>query len=370
MNRGRALWLVPLLGAVAVVTAGGIAAGGPYLLEQGVYAAHYTFGAESIHELRRAADVGGETVAFFDRVERIRRFARRELGLEPSDNYTTYAQIEGDHLVYVVSAARELSFERYHWWYPLLGRLPYRGYYERADALAEAARISADGWDVLVRGVDAYSSLGFVADPLYSFMRDYSEHRLAELLIHELAHATIFVPGEASFNEELATLVGREGALAYLRERHSASSAEYLRAVRRLRDRRVFLGFVAALRNRLEAVYESDLPPEQKRAEKARIIAESRSAAARYSDRWFLSEAFDWVAEADIDNAFIDLYVTYNAGRMSGYGDESSVLEQAFRQVGRSVPALIEAVRDVEDAGDPAAALSESLGFAPQSDDE
>jgi predicted aminopeptidase len=360
---------VPFVLAMVALLAAGIAADGAYLLEQGVYAAHYTFSARPLGQIRAAEEADAETLAFFERVDRIRRFAVEELGLARTESYTMYVEINRDHLVSVVSAAGELSFDRYEWWYPVLGRLPYRGYYERADARAEAERLAAEGWDVLLREVDAYSSLGFVADPLYSFMREYGEHRLAELLIHELAHATVFIPGEASFNEELATLIGREGALAYLRERYTAASPEYLQAVRRLRDRRVFLGFLTALRNRLAEVYERDLPAARTRREKARIIAEGRAAAERYADRWFLSGAYGWLGEAAIDNAFIDLYVTYNAGLMSGYGDDTSVLEETFREVGRSIPALIEAVRAVADAEDPAAALSESHGSAPRSDD-
>lgn len=354
---------LPLLCALLLVIAVGIVVDARYLLEQGVWAAHYTFSA------RRLSDVSGPgadagTQAFFDRVRRIRRYAVDELGLEETDSYTTYVTIDRDNLVYVVSAAGELSFERYRWWYPLVGRLPYRGFYELEGARREAAELATRGYDTLVRRVDAYSSLGFVSDPLYSFMREYSEFALAELIIHEMAHATVFVSGRAAFNEEFATLVGREGALSYLRDRYDAASPQYLETVRRLRDRRVFLAFVATLRNRLARLYDADLPPDEARTEKARVISESQRSFARNADRWFLSDRYAWFAEAEIDNALIDLYATYNAGRMEGYSDDSSPFEDAFRRLGRSIPALVEAVRAAAASDDPEAALNESRDSA------
>ena len=353
-----------------MVTGGGLLSDGIYLLEQGAYAAHYTFSARPVEAVAEREGLGADTQEFFTRVERIRSYAAEELGLADTDSYTTYVEIDRDHLVYVVSAAGELSFERYRWHYPVLGSLPYRGYYERDDAFAEAARVREAGYDVLVRRVDAYSSLGVVPDPLYSFMREYSEYALAELIIHELAHATVFVPGMASFNEEFATLVGREGALSYLQKQHGAASDVYRNTVRRLRDRRVFLGFIAALRNRLREVYEGTRSADAKREEKQRIISNSMQTFSRFSDRWFLSNAYDWVPEADVDNAFLDLYATYNAGRMESYGDQSSVFEGVYARVGRSVPALIETVKAAAQADDPRAALSENRDSAPKSGDD
>jgi predicted aminopeptidase len=361
---------VPVVFAAAVITVGTILLDGLYLLEQGAYAAHYTFSARPVEAVAEEGSLAAETRDFFNRVARIRRYAVEALGLAETDSYTSYVEIDRDYLVHVVSAARELSFERYRWNYPVLGALPYRGYYERPDAVAEAARIDEAGYDVLVRRVDAYSSLGVVPDPLYSFMREYSEYALAELIIHELAHATVFVPGMASFNEEFATLVGREGALSYLEERHGAGSEVYRSTVRRLRDRRVFLGFIAALRNRLIEVYESNRSADAKREAKRRIISDSKQTFSRFSDRWFLTDAYDWVPEADVDNAFIDLYATYNAGRMESYGDQSSMFQEVYERVGRSLPALIDAIKAAARTDDPRAALSESRGSARKLGDD
>lgn len=355
---------LPVAYAVLATVALALAADAAYLLRQGVWAAHYTFSARPLSEVADAAGADAETRAFLERVQRIRRYAVDELGLEETGSYTTYVDIDRDNLVYVVSGADELSFDRYRWWYPLVGRLPYRGFYELDGARAEAAEIGGRGYDTLVRRVDAYSSLGFVSDPLYSFMREYSEFALAELIIHEMAHATVFVRGSAAFNEEFATVVGREGALSYLRERYGAASPEYLDTVRRLRDRRVFLAYIATLRNRLSRLYEENRPPEEARMAKERIIAGSQQSFARNADRWFRSDRYGWFAEVEIDNALIDLYATYNAGRMDGYGDESSVFEDTFRRLGRSVPALVDAVRAAAATDDPDAALSESPGSA------
>lgn len=345
VTRAGAVGLPVLLSAV-LFSGGLLLADGSYLLEQGAYAAHYTFSARPVEEVLHGGNTDEETQALLRRVAEVRRFAVEELDLTETDSYTTYVEMPRDYLVDVVSAVGELSFERFEWQYPILGRLPYKGFYERADAVREARRLEEAGYDVLVRNVDAYSSLGVVPDPLYSYMKSYSEFRLAELIIHELAHATVFVPGAGEFNEGFASVVGREGALAYLRSRYGAASTRYLERTRRLVDRRVFLGFITLVRNRLERVYAEEVPPRQKRARKAAVIEQSLAAFERNRERWFETDAYSWFAEVDLDNAIIDLYATYNAGVGRGYGDTSSVFDAAYRNVGRSIPALVAVARE------------------------
>ena len=114
---------------------------------------------------------------------------------------------------------------------PFHGQAPYKGFYERPDALAEAARLKKEGYDVIVRKVDAFSTLGFTKDPVYSFMKKYSPYELASTIIHEQTHATLWVKGQTDFNEELADFVGETGALEWIAARFGAPSEEYRSAV-------------------------------------------------------------------------------------------------------------------------------------------
>ncbi|MGO9411115.1 MAG: aminopeptidase, partial [Spirochaetia bacterium] len=184
-----------------------------YLVKQGDYLLRYSSGTESVDDLLKSPSTPADTREFLQRVKEIRTFAVESIGLRDNGNYTRYKSIDRDYLVDVVQACDALSFTPYQWSYPFMGKLPYKGFYERPDALAEAGRLKKEGYDVIVRKVDAFSTLGFTKDPVYSFMKKYSPYELASTIIHEQTHATLWVKGQTDFNEELADFVGETGAL-------------------------------------------------------------------------------------------------------------------------------------------------------------
>jgi predicted aminopeptidase len=123
--------------------------------------------------------------SFVERVQDIRRYATEELGLSLGKNYTRFVKIDRDYLAAVVSACAADSFTRHEWKYPVVGAMPYKGFFKIEDARRERAKLEKKGLDVWIRGVEAFSTLGWFRDPLYSYMRDYPPDRLADLIIHE-----------------------------------------------------------------------------------------------------------------------------------------------------------------------------------------
>jgi predicted aminopeptidase len=160
-----------------------------------------------------------------------RNFARDRLGLAVDDQYRTAVFLDAPAIVYVVSAAAPDSLTPRTWRYPVVGGLPYRGHFSLEDAEAEADALEATGLDVSVRPVSTYSLLGIAPDPILSSMLFRREELdLVETVIHELAHATVFAPGQGAFNEGLATFIGREGRKQFVRERFGPNSAVAARA--------------------------------------------------------------------------------------------------------------------------------------------
>src|SRR5688572_991103 len=198
-----------------------------------------------------------------------RRFAEERLGLRPSRNYTTYFDTGRRAVTYVVSACRSDAFVPYVWTFPIVGALPYKGYFDLGDAEAEAAALRADGWDVVVGESAAYSTLGWFRDPVFSSMLSMSDASLASTVIHELVHGTIYVPDHADFNESLATFVGRRGALQLFEERHGRGSARAEEARARFDDEALFDDFIADLYERLSVLYRSERTREEKLAGRA-----------------------------------------------------------------------------------------------------
>jgi predicted aminopeptidase len=250
--------------------------------------------------------------AFLSRVDDVRRYAHEELGLSTTEGFTTYVPTEKDHVAYVISACAADSFERYLWWYPVLGPMPYRGFYEREDADFIHARLRRQGYDVVIRKVEAFSSLGFFKDPLYSFMVSYEEGELADLIIHESAHATLFIRNDNQFNEELATFVGRSGAERYLSERYGVDSEELAAYQKQRNDSGIFSGFLLESARRLEAVYSrNDLDRESILEIKQRILAERKAEYALLASTELSDSMYAHFEMALVNNAYLDLYRLY-----------------------------------------------------------
>lgn len=148
-------------------------------------------------------------------VDPVRAFAR-EIGLRVDGQYTRYVDWPGDRLVTTLVRTRPGSLEPVPWRFPFLGPLPYKGYFDRERAEREARRLEQDeGYDVCVSAVPAYSTLGWLDDPVTRPMLLGGPARLVEMLLHELVHATAFLPGEAAFNESAAQFIGQQGAIAF-----------------------------------------------------------------------------------------------------------------------------------------------------------
>ncbi len=193
-------------------------------------------------------------------VEDILDFAEKELHLPAKGQYRRYANLGRRHAVWVVFAAPEFSVEPKTWSYPLLGKLAYRGFFEEKLATAEADKLRAEGYDVYVAGVDAYSTLGFFRDPLLNTFIGRSDADLAELIFHELTHQRLYLSGDTDFNEAFATAVGQEGARRWLRARGRLK--ELTQYEKEMRVEREFIKLVLETREELKGIYPSMQPSE------------------------------------------------------------------------------------------------------------
>ena len=101
-----------------------------------------------------------------------------------------------------------------------MGCVGYRGYYDLASADAAAEPLKAEGLEVDVYEVPAYSTLGWMnwigGDPLLNTFVQWPEGELARLIFHELAHQVAYAPGDTTFNESFATAVERIGSQRWL----------------------------------------------------------------------------------------------------------------------------------------------------------
>jgi len=250
------------------------------------------------------------------RVQAIRVFASRELGLPDNRSYTNYADLDRPYVIWNVFAAPELSLTPLQWCFPVAGCVAYRGYFAESDARAEAARLAAEGYDVHIGGVPAYSTLGYFDDPVLSTFARYREVELARLIFHELAHQLVYVKDDTAFNESFAVTVEEEGIRRWLvqqEKRRDAPEAARLAAdfERGRRSRADFRALIATGRERLEAIYASHASDGDKRAAKAAVFAEMRAANERLRASTDGRTAFDRWFDAGANNAGIAAYGLY-----------------------------------------------------------
>jgi len=245
---------------------------------------------------------------------RIRDFAVTDLGLPDNRSYRRYSDLGRNAAVYNVTAAPELSLKLETWCFPVVGCVGYRGYYDRADAEAEAATLRARGLEVNVYGVPAYSTLGKLdwlgGDPLLNTFIQWSEGELARLVFHELAHQVVYAEGDTMFNESFATAVERIGVQRWLAQ-HAGDEAKRQYAAHDAR-REDFRALTTGFRDRLNRLYTSAATDADKRAGKAELMRELRAEYAKIkAERWNGFSGYDgWFERAN--NASFGVLAAYN----------------------------------------------------------
>lgn len=246
-------------------------------------------------------------------VPEVKRFGK-SLGLSSTDNYETTA-VYWKRTIWNVSACDPLSFTPKTWRFPVVGRVPYLGYFTDKAASRRKRALKAEGYDVYVRTAGAYSTLGWFRDPLLPGMLRWDEDQLSETIFHELAHATLWVKGSVAFNESFADFVGREAMFLYLKDKYGADSQELAAAQRAERDSRRFELLLHQLYQELDAVYQDDrLLPEQKRAQKSALLGSipDRILASEIEEKELYAR---WAAKSPWNNARLMQFKVYNSNK-------------------------------------------------------
>ncbi|HSH46327.1 MAG TPA: aminopeptidase [Longimicrobiales bacterium] len=280
----RKKWLrrTLLLSALAFIAGTALFCSPGFVLRAGIEEAKILSRRQPIPEVIASPRTPEPTRSKLELVRMARTFADRELDLDVGDSYTTYSRVDSDTLLLVVSGSRRDAFRPVTWWFPIVGRVPYKGYFNHGAALAEARRLEAEGYDTHVRPAGAFSTLGFFNDPLLSTVLRYTDVSLAATVIHEVTHNTTYIPSQAAFNESFASFVGDRGAIALFCG-VEGEEGERCRAARTAwEDAVVFGGALQSLVADLEAVYgRDDLSSEQKVARRDGVIDAWREDFAR-----------------------------------------------------------------------------------------
>jgi len=243
-------------------------------------------------------------------VLKVRAFASDRLGLNVGDAYTSISEVDKGAIAWVVMAAPRDSLEPYTWWFPIVGRIPYRGYFNKEHADAEAAEMEQRGYDTMVRPAVEFSSLGFFNDPLLSNLLRLDRVELAGVIIHELFHRTYFLASDVMFDESAATYVGSAGAIKFFEatEGPDSADAESARAV--LDADLKFARFLNDEAGRLVQLYQSRLPRKEILKRRVTLFAAINADYAKLKPHLSGLERFD-LDKQPINNAVLINYLIY-----------------------------------------------------------
>jgi predicted aminopeptidase len=268
----------------------------------------------------------------------------KTLGLSATDNYETVA-LHWNRTIWNLTACDPLSFTPRSWWFPIVGRMPYLGYFVEEDARAMEAQMQRDGLEVYVRTAGAYSTLGWFKDPVLPSMLGWSEPDLADTVFHELAHATLWIPGSAMFNESFAEVVGVAAMHTYMIDTYGKDSAEYAAVRQQEHDSDALTALLHALCTELDGVFsDTRLSDGQKLEHKAALYASipDRIAASAIVDQHNYQR---WARRNVWNNARLIQFKTYNAAD----ADFAAILAAHALPDGRTdVKGFIDAVQRIQ----------------------
>ena len=276
-------------------------------------------------------------------IQSILRYAE-SIGLNTDDQYTTFYDTGGDPISWNVSACPPDRFSPYTWDFPLVGEVPYKGFFRRDLADAQRDALAAEGYDAIVRPVSAYSTLGFFSDPILSPMLGYAPDQLADLILHELTHALVYAPGQTDYNESLATFVGRQGSLLFLAQHFGPDTPLLQQAEVRRADAARFRHFMAETVAALDSLYSLGLPRNIVLRDRQVVFAQRQRDFALIRTQ-FTHNYYDGFLQWELNNARLLSYRRYNANL--------TLFSAVYRARGEDLASALEVFAACAEDGDP-----------------
>jgi predicted aminopeptidase len=324
------------------------------VLRAGYEEAKILWSRRSIEEILQRHNLDEQTREKLQLVLRVRQFAERELDFHVGQSYTSVAEVEAPPLVHVVSAAPRTRLEPYTWWFPIVGSVAYKGYFNAVSAQEEARSLEADGYDTAIARAIAFSTLGWFADPLLPHLLKYDQEILANTIIHELFHSTFYLPGQTALNESLANFAGHRGAIAFFAREAGEAADATKRATLTWESELALSGFFAESAEKLVTLYASSLAEEEKLRQREALFTHLQEEFRKLPNPVRRNTNF---ASLKLNNAvFLQQFV---------YLTELALFERVYQQHGQDLRATLLRITETAKKGDNPLAEVRTLAGAP-----
>ncbi|MCG9911109.1 MAG: aminopeptidase [Flavobacteriales bacterium] len=247
-----------------------------YLIKQGAGQADVILNTESRESYLSKPGIPSHHAERLMLVDEVRAFAFDSLGLKRNKSYLKVYDQQGEPLLWVITASPRYSLSPKTWTFPIVGTVSYTGYFKKSEAEKVKVKLESAGFDVHIREVNAWSTLGYLADPILSEMLNEPVGRMVNTIIHELSHGTIFIRSNVDESENLASFIGDVGAEMFLAQRFGKESYEYFEYVTQEEDFGKLTTHFLRGAQRLDSLYASpdfqNLSETEKEAEKSQCI--------------------------------------------------------------------------------------------------
>ena len=310
-----------------------------YLMVQGYYQAKIVVGRKNIADMLKDSHTDPKIRERLLLIGEIKKFAM-SLGLNAGESYKSLYDTRGKPVVWAVSACPKDKLAAVHWKFPIVGKVPYLGFFSREDAFKEREKLKSKGYDTLTRPVSAYSTIGILPDPLFSSMLLGSEEYLADTIIHEMTHETVFVRGDIPFNESMANFVGNVGGIEFLKHKHGADSQQVQSSLDYKHDDAIFSNFMADFYTELDNFFKSNISREEKITGREKIYQKYKEKFRDEIKPKLRGKHFDYFMKLKMNNA----YILFNRR----YRRDYNVFEELYDLQGKDLKTTIAFLKSIK----------------------
>ena len=319
-----------------------------YVSRLGWHQAAITFNSVPIQEILEDEGINPEVKEKIRLIQEVKRFGEERLGLEGRKSYTKFFEIRGP-ILYIITASERDRLQLCSWDFPVVGKVTYKSFFTREEALEEEKLLQGKGFDTFIQRVGAYSTLGWLKDPILSTMLKWEDSGLANLVLHEMTHATVYLKGQTDFSEQVATFVGDQGAIDFMTEKYGPGSKEALRAIDLQKDDILFARFVEQACTRLSNFYAEEISRDEKLKGRSEIF-QSIQEEFREIKAQFKTEDCPDFDKIDINNAVLLAYRRYILN-LEKY-------EALYESLGRDLKKVVRFFKEIKASGEDSSSVT------------
>ena len=313
-----------------------------YLSKLGWHQAYITFHSVSVQEILKDEGMNAEVKEKIRFIQEVKRYGEEKLGLKKTKGYSKYFEVKGP-ILYVVTASEKDRLQLHEWSFPITGKVTYKGFFTREGALKEQHFLEKKELDTFVQGAGAYSTLGRLKDPIFSSMTKWDDTTLANLIFHEMAHATVYFKGQTDSNEQVATFIGNQGVIHFFTEKFGLGSKEVVGAIHLQEDDLFFSNWIDQAYQRLSNFYAEEISKDEKLRGREEIFESLKEEFRRIKPQFKTNHYKDF-EKVELNNAVLLAY--------RRYVHQLKKFEFLYEQLGKDIRRVVEYFKTIQASGD------------------